>query len=268
MTLTQIDQIDTDIRSYLSQLGQIFKVFDRQDSHCLSYGVEIDDRRWFVKESADPHTVEGLQRAAFLHNRVQHPALARLHNTFRTPANGLALVYEWLPGQVLYNLPDFPGQAGRQHPRSAHARFRALPTHKIIAALDTIFDLHRLLAEAGFVAVDFYDGAVMYDFTGEQTFVVDLDEYRPGPFDNPQERLPGSARFMAPEEFQKGTRIDQRTNVFTLGRAALVLLADGDLRNWPVGPAAKAVIQKAIQPQRAERYLSVAAFARAWREAL
>jgi serine/threonine-protein kinase len=32
---------------------------------------------------------------------------------------------------------------------------------------------------------------------------------------------------MAPEEFTKGVLIDQRTTVFTMGRAVLVLLSDG-----------------------------------------
>ena len=39
----------------------------------------------------------------------------------------------------------------------------------------------------------------------------------------------GSSRFMAPEEFERGALIDERTNVFTMGRTAAVLLADGTL---------------------------------------
>ena len=37
---------------------------------------------------------------------------------------------------------------------------------------------------------------------------------------------------MAPEEFQRGARIDERTTVFTLGRTAFVFLSDG-LRGEP-----------------------------------
>ncbi len=266
--LTKIDHIDTSIRTYLAHTGEIFAIFDRQDSNCVSYGIDIDGQLWFVKESAHPRTVNSLHRAKYLHSKIQHPAIARLHNTFRTPSNGLALVYEWLPGEIIYNLPDFPHQAGRQHSLSPHARFRTLPTQKIIAALNTIYDLHRVLAAAGFIAVDFYDGAILYDFSGGNTYVVDLDEYEPGPFNNPKGRLFGSSRFMAPEEFQKGARIDQITNVFTLGRTAVVLLANGDIRNWPVNEATKVVIEKATIPDRAARYPSVDAFVRSWQTAL
>ena len=265
--LTEVDHINTDIRSFLNQNGVIFKIFDQQDSGCVSYGVELNAQRWFVKESSEPRTVESLRRAIALHSLVQHTALPRLHNAFKTPKNGLALVYDWLPGEILYDVSDFPGQAGQRDPKSAHARFCALPVEKIIAALSAIYDLHRVLAVAGFIAVDFYDGCILYDFVTESTFIVDLDEYRPGPFLNPTDRLYGSSRFMAPEEFQLGARIDQITNVFTLGRTALVFLSDGDSSNWRGDIPAKTVIEKATQPERANRYSTVAEFVDAWKSA-
>ena len=73
---------------------------------------------------------------------------------------------------------------------------------------------------------------------------------------------------MAPEEFQHGARIDQITNVFTLGRTAIVLLSNGDIHNWPANVATKDVIEKATQPDRAKRYPSVAAFVKSWQIAL
>ena len=43
----------------------------------------------------------------------------------------------------------------------------------------------------------------------------------------------GSTRFMAPEEFELGATIDERTTVFTLGRTASVLLSDNSLDRKP-----------------------------------
>ena len=43
----------------------------------------------------------------------------------------------------------------------------------------------------------------------------------------------GSSRFMAPEEFELGTTIDERTTVFTLGRTAAVLMSDNSLEREP-----------------------------------
>ena len=62
----------------------------------------------------------------------------------------------------------------------------------------------------GFIAEDFYDGSIIYNFQKKQVHLYDFDFYHPGPFINDRGRLYGSSRFMAPEEFQKGERIDER----------------------------------------------------------
>jgi hypothetical protein len=54
------------------------------------------------------------------------------------------------------------------------------------------------------VAVDFYDGCLIYDFAGRAIWLCDLDSYRPGPYVLDRDRQYGSARFMAPEELTKG----------------------------------------------------------------
>ena len=96
----------------------------------------------------------------------------------------------------------------------------------IAAALTTIYELHVELARADWIAVDFYDGCLMYDFASHELRVIDLDMYSRGPFTNTMGRMFGSTRFMAPEEFELGARIDERTTVFNLGRAAFVFLGE------------------------------------------
>jgi serine/threonine-protein kinase len=223
----------------------------------------LDGRRWFVKYSSVARGIAGLRRASQVHKSVDHPALARLHNSFETP-DGLALVYEWLTGSVLYDYTT--NGVGRDDPAGAHARFRSLPADRILAALDTIYDAHLALAEAGFVAVDFYDGCIIYDFGQHQTTLCDLDEYRSSPFVLEDERLPGSRRFMAPEEWQRGAVIDQVTNVYTLGRTAVLLLANGrlDEPSWRGGPALRAVIARATSADRTSRQQSVRDFVTQW----
>lgn len=82
-----------------------------------------------------------------------------------------------------------------------------MPTSEVLAALESIFDAHLAVADAGFVAVDLYDGCFIYDFVARRMRLCDLDEYRPGPFVVDADRLPGSLRFMAPEEFERGAAI-------------------------------------------------------------
>jgi serine/threonine-protein kinase len=121
---------------------------------------------------------------------------------------------------------------------------------------------------AGQVAVDFYDGSLLYDFTGRTVHLVDLDEYRPGPFTVESERLPGSRRFMAPEEFRRGAVIDARTTVYTLGRAVRLLLDAGDEeRAWRGTPAQLDVVRRATREVPAQRFGSVREFVKAWQGA-
>ena len=266
--LTDVAAIDVPVESYLRDVGDVFRTFGLQDSGTTSYGVFLDGERWFVKPSDDPDIVESLPRAVYLNTRVQHPRLPHLHNSFGIP-DGMALVYEWVPGEVL-NDARFTRAQRRHDPAHPHVRFRSLPVAEILDALETIYDVHLLLAEHGFVASDFYDGCIIYDFEGAQTFLCDLDEYRDGPFVLERDRAYGSTRFMAPEEFQRGATIDQVTNVFNLGRAAIVFLGDGtaSMDGWKGTDAMKEVVVRATDADRVRRHRSVPEFVEEWRAAV
>lgn len=223
LDLTSVEADDVEV--FLRGLGEVFVVHRGHDSNNTSAGVEIDGRRWFVKWATNPEAVSHLASAVRFHTMVRHPAIAALRGWFRFGA-GLALVHEWVSGEVL-NDPLAPGGLPRQDPRSAFARFRRLNPREVLATVSTVFDVHLAAAGRGFVAVDFYDGCLIYDFGRRALRLCDLDSYRPGPYILERDRQYGSTRFMAPEEFRRGAQIDQRTTVFTLGRAAFVLLSDG-----------------------------------------
>jgi serine/threonine-protein kinase len=135
---------------------------------------------------------------------------------------GPMLVYEWVPGELLG-----VERSRRADPASPFQRFRALPFSDLLTGLDVVFDFHRSAAELGWVAVDFYDGAMIYDFATQTMRLIDLDHYRDRPFTNEMGRMFGSTRFMAPEEIDFGTIIDEVTPVFTMGRVISVFLSDG-----------------------------------------
>lgn len=56
------------------------------------------------------------------------------------------------------------------------------------------------------------------DFAAGSLAVIDLDIYRLGPDVNGMGRMFGSSRFMAPDEFELGAVLDERTTVFALCR--------------------------------------------------
>ena len=82
-------------------------------------------------------------------------------------------------------------------------------------------------------------------------------------------RMFGSTRFMAPEEFEIGARIDQQTNVFTMGRTAAVLLSDGTLERGPFrgNDPQYDVMRQACAQDPLKRFGAVAEFTLAWRVA-
>jgi len=221
--------------AYLSQAGAAFATFDArtQDSGNVSFGVEASGRRWFVKTAGDPADrapflsrqarVALLLNAQRLARAVSHPALPALRGVTQS-AWGPMLIYEWAPGELVG-----AHSARRADPESAFQRFRRLPADELTAAIGAILDAHLELCRAGWVACDFYDGSIIYDFSARKTWLIDLDTYRHGPFTNEMGRMFGSTRFMAPEEFERGALIDERTTVFTLGRMMDVFLGDGDL---------------------------------------
>ncbi|MEZ4656533.1 MAG: hypothetical protein R2911_03090 [Caldilineaceae bacterium] len=99
--------------------------------------------------------------------------------------------------------------------------------------------------------------------------MVDLDNYHQGPFVNIMGRMFGSSRFMAPEEFELGSQIDQRTNVFTMGRTSALFLGDGTLARQPFrgDDDLYAVMARAYREEPTERFQSMAEFYEGWCEA-
>lgn len=257
------------VEPYLGRVGEVFQAFREQDSGCVSYGVRLlDGARWFVKEAVSDHGRRSLDRAWAFHRAVRHRAIVpQVHRIAVRGGGGWAVVMPWREGEVLYPA-TVGGPRDRTGPESPMARFRALPVERVLTAFDRVLDAHLAVEVAGHVAVDFYDGALLYDFAGHVLHLVDLDEYRPGPFVVEEERLPGSQRFMAPEEFVRGSVIDTRTTVFTLGRTARLLLDGGDEeRAWRGTPAQQAVIVRATRSDPEERFEDVHHFADAWRAA-
>ena len=250
---------------FLRACGEVFARFDleTQDSGNISYGVEAAGRRFFVKTPGDlgfsTDWADHGGRADLLRNAVAvarsltHRALPALHHIVEAP-DGPLLVYDWVEGLLL----RVPAEE-RTRPGSSFQRFLRLPREKILGVLDVIYDVHRLLAERGWIACDFYDGCVIYDFESRAVHLVDLDNYHPGAFVNEMGRMFGSTRFMAPEEFTRGARIDERTTVFTMGRAAAVLL---DRAGIPDGVGE--VVERACREEPEERFPTVAAFHEAW----
>lgn len=255
----------TDLAShvFVTEHADVFVTFDAatQDSGNVSYGATVGGQRFFIKTAGSSHDARPLlphgDRVALLRNAVRlarsvsDAALPALRNVIES-TDGPLLVYDWVDGELI----GTPASR-RSDPTSAFARFLALDARERAAALDVVFRLHVKLAERGWIASDFYDGSLIYDFARRRVHVVDLDSYRDGPFTNEIGRMFGSSRFMAPEEHERGARIDERTTVFTMGRTVEQFL--------PLGTEMiTSLISRACDPDPGRRFTSIADLYDAW----
>jgi serine/threonine protein kinase, bacterial len=265
---------------WLKNLGNVFCVFDQQDSGNVSFGIEDNNKKFFVKYAgAKPEDFSGNPKDAIdrlinaipVYQKLEHPNLIKLIDHFSV-GNGYAAVFGWFEGECLHSHWSFGGKAKYTNPESPFYRFKNLEIEKRLAALDTIFSFHAYVESQGFVAVDFYDGSILYDFHKNETKICDIDFYRKSPSVNDLgEHFWGATRTKAPEEFILGDPIDSKTNVFTMGAIAFGLLGgemDHSFSKWEADQKLYEVAIRAVEKNRDNRYLTIKEFYDSWKVAL
>ena len=139
----EIDSIPFRLReaadfSWLHHFGQVFAVFDEQDSGNICFGVKNGQKRIFIKYAGartrefhgDPaEAVQWLRAAAGTYRSLRHPALVRLLDGVDV-SGGHALVFEWADGECLHPHWKFPAPAKYDNPASPFYQFQRLPLQK------------------------------------------------------------------------------------------------------------------------------------------
>jgi len=265
--------------NWLKILGEVFCVFDEQDSGNICFGIEIDGAKRFVKYAGaktieytgqPKDAVERLKRSVHLYEVLKHPYLINLIDHFQVD-EGYALIFDWFDGECLHSHWSFPPPQKYTHPDSPFFRYKQLPIEIRLESLKCIFEFHVYAEKQNYVAVDFYDGSILYNFETNSTRICDIDFYKKKPFKNTMGRLWGSSRFMSPEEFELGAEIDERTNVFNMGAIAFGLLGgelDRSILKWDAGSELYEVAMKAVQKGKMDRYSTVEEFFFEWESAM
>jgi serine/threonine protein kinase, bacterial len=266
---------------WLKEWGKVFCVFDQQDSGNLSFGIEKDGKKSFIKYagaktleySGEPReAVKNLKASVPLYTDLNHLYLVNLITSFPIGNEGYALIFEWFEGECLHSHWLFSSSSQKYiDPRSPFYRFKQLPVDERLKSYQCLLDFHVEVERKNYVAVDFYDGSILYNFKNSKTMLCDIDYYQKKPFVNTMGRLYGSKRFMSPEEFTLNAVIDEKTNVFNMGTMAFALLGgemDRSFSKWEAGKALYEVAIKAVQEERDQRYSSVSDFTQAWQTAL
>lgn len=252
--------------SFLGKYGKVFKVFDGQDSGNLCFGVEQSGKRYFVKFAGartDYYTgtiesaVERLKGAVPVYQDLAHPTLIKFVKAEEI-GGGFAAVFEWADAECM----------GKQYPLSRN-KFKQMPLDVRVQVLEDIMKFHAYVAGCGYVAIDFYDGSIMYDFTEKKTLICDIDFYAKSPYVNRMGKMWGSSRFMSPEESKTGAEIDEITNVYAMGATAFALLSDSNRspEKWPLSRKLYDVVKRAVSDERAERQQSIRQLIEEWEAA-
>jgi serine/threonine-protein kinase len=259
-----------------------FCLFDQQDSGNLSLGC-VDtqtNRRVFIKYAgARPKYFDGepreaiarLRRAVEVYRDLQpHEHLVSMENSFAT-SDGFALVFPWFENsECLHPHWSYPPPSKYTDVRSPYYRFRQLSLKQRLNALDAIFSFHKHVDDRGYVAIDFYDGSLLYNFETNVIKICDIDFYEKMPC-RPSEPPWGSPRYLAPEENQPNAVLDHRTNVFRMGACAFGLLGgelDRSLSHWDASEHLHTVALRAISSNPLERHSNVTEFLSEWRRAV
>lgn len=254
---------------FLRRYGRVFKVLDDQDSGNICFGTEKDGQRYFVKFAGAPtarcpgapeEAVARLKASAPVYRDLRHPNLIRLIEAGEM-GGGFAMVFEWAEGDCM----------GRMYPQE-HERFMGLPLEARLDVFGRVLDFLEYVHSQGYLAVDFYDGSIMYDFESGRTTVCDVDFFMRKPCVNTMGRMWGSSIFMSPEEFQLGAELDEATNVYTAGAMAFALLSarQGSYsrrrEDWPLGDELFGLISRAVMEDRRERPQSIRELRGSWQE--
>lgn len=264
--------------SWLQQMGRVFNVFDQQDSGNICFGIENEGKRMFVKFAGamttefagDPQdAINRLKSAVPLYYDLQHPTLIQIEDHFKV-GEGYAVIFEWYDGLCLHPHWSYPPPAKYTDPSSPYYKYKQLPISERLRSIDSIFSFHVFIEARDYVAIDFYDGSILYNFLHQQMKICDIDYYQKRPFHNRMGRLWGSSRFMSPEEYQLGSEIDSITNVFNMGAVAFALLGgeiDRSYSKWKASKELYEIASKAVDKDRSKRYQSVTEFYQAWTKA-
>ena len=253
--------------SFISKYGKVFKVLDDQDSGNICFGVVDGENQYFVKFAGAPtdracvsadEAVINLKRTVPIYQDLAHPNLIKLIKAEEVD-NGFAMIFEWADAECMHPM----------YPRS-RKKFMQMSIETRHQVFEEILAFHAHAVKQGYVAIDFYDGSIMYDFGNRKTIICDIDFYAKAPYINEMGRLWGSSRFMSPEEFQLGAIIDEITNVFAIGAVAFALFGnerDKCIEKWNVSKELFDVAKKAVSDGRNERQQSIEQLIAEWKAA-
>ena len=253
---------------FLKEYGKVFKIFDNQDSGCICFGVSDGKKKYFIKfagvktmrhhqHSHIPDAIDRLKTAVPKYIEMEHPLLIHFIEA-KAVGGGYISVFDWFDGESFsVEIPLF------------HEKYLALPTDKKISIYEKILQFHEYAAECNYIAVDFNDYSVLYNFDTDELKICDIDFYTKQPYINGLGISLGDQMLMAPEEFRIAGVSDETTNVYRMGATAFMLFSNYDRspEAWTLNSNLYAVVKKAVSDVKTDRQQSIKQLIEEWKNA-
>ncbi|RLQ93585.1 serine/threonine protein kinase [Falsibacillus albus] len=259
---------------------EVFSIFNQQDSGNISFGIQENNERYFVKYAGARNleytgeiqaAIQRLKEAEEVYRHIAHPHLTPFLTAFQTE-RGYGLKFKWVDGECMHNHWDFTPFEKYNSPDSPFVKLRNLPLQERISLLTQIYEFATFVEAKGYVMVDFYDGSILYDFNNGELHICDIDFFRKGPlFNDIGEDFWGSSRYKAPEEYQLNAAITSATNVYTLAGLAFAFIggrSDKSFEKWEASRILYNICIKALENNPSNRFNTISSFYHKWKESL
>ncbi len=239
MVVKKIDNISYKLReeqdfSWLNEYGSVFKVIDETGSGCISFGVEKDNKKFFFKiagaktveaEVSEEESIKLLKDAVEKYKDIKDDNLIKYVDSFMRN-DCFVVIYEYAEGECLFDHWNFDKYKENNIIETPAYRFKNLPLEKRLNVIEKLFIFFEHVIDSNYVAVDFYDSSIIYDFNSDNVTFCDIDLFRKMPTKNDLGiDYYGTKRLKAPEENELGAIIDEKTNEFTLGAIIFDMLS-------------------------------------------
>ena len=297
MVKCKIDNIEFKLKEYqdfsqVNDYGIVFSVIDETGSGCISFGVQKDNKKYFIKiagaktveaEISEQDSIDLLKDAVEKYKNIHHQNLIKYIDSFDIN-EFFAVIFEYADGECLFDHWNFEKYKNDSTLITPIQKFKKLEISKRLDVVYKLFSFFETFINAGYVAVDFYDSSIIYNFEKDEATFCDIDLFRKLPTKNDLGKdYYGTKRLKAPEENELGATIDELTNEFTLGaiifdifsnvsnndkRYEIGMFIPNDLEEFELNTKTYNVLLKATNYDRNNRYTSINEFEVEFRKSL
>lgn len=269
--------------SWLKKYGKVFSVIDETGSGCISFGIKKDGKKYFFKiagaktveaEISENESIKLLKEAVTKYMDIKYENLIKLVDAFEYK-EFFVVIYDFAEGECLFDHWNFD-RYKRTKKITPMMKFKTLSVEKRMNVVKKLISFFDKVIKSGYIAVDFYDSSIIYDFKTDDVTFCDIDLFRKMPTINDLgKNYYGTKRLKAPEENEFSAVINERTSLFTLAaiifdifsnitniddRYKLGMFIPNEFDNFELSEDVYKVLLKATNYNREDRFNTIKEF--------